>query len=986
MSEHAWVLENIASYTVGGLEAAECERLREHVAACAPCAAALNEARTMDRTLEALFAEVSPDAGLEDRLVQALRTISRRGRLRSPLLGWVASSAAAVVLLGALGAGLSNIPVERALVFPGMFGAAGNDRAFAKNNLKQFGLAAHNYQSVIDQPVPPSTSNSSAAMYTTAYEMAEQLGQSSLGYSAGTRFSEKSVVVVGNATAVEANAGPRVAFRDIDPSRTVRNEEHESARSDSGIGTTSKLGKEISTLQAEQPALSAKRGAGGGSPTEEKYFMPSALSNLARQDPKPPVSNAGGEKQSSQSVPKLGADQGKAFGAKNPAEANFLSPVTPRKIIIRSGEIEFEIESFDAAVAAVTKLIGGIKTGFIAAVNSEKLANGKVRGAVVVLVPHEDLDGLILNLRKELGKGGELKGQRLGSQDISKQYTDLESRLRAARGMEERLLQIIKTGKGEIKDLLQAEKELGVWRTKIEELEGELRYYANQVALSTLTITLYEKELRAPSALIETERIHMGLEVEDVDKARQQTLAAVADAKGRITNSEFKQHEAGQYSALLQFVVAPEAAGPLRDRLKQLGNLARLEIDRLQQTEGGSGSPRDLNVKHGDAQFSVSLYNLAKVQPREAVDLRVACVDVEAVYQMILARTRKMAQRIITSNLNRPSKEQTTGIIKFEVRSADAETVLQYLKEAGEVIRLQMTENPDIQNTTRSKRGFSVSLVALDQVEPREKTNLQVATRDVPAGYRAVLDAVGRAKGRMLNAQLNEQDKQNITAQLEFEVRRSEEAVIEAALSRVGDAYARTVVRTQDTENVTDSKVRLKITLVNVAQIPPRATYTLAIEVGNVDGTAAACSALVHESQGRIVDAHIAHRSNGSIVAKQIFDVPLTAAPGLLEKFKGMGTVRVEEAARNPQVSESALATARLDVTLSNDKLIVPSDDGLWPQVRKGLSNSLLVIFWSLSWVIFGLLVVLPWALLLYGFYRLVLRLRRKARSPATAA
>ena len=107
----------------------------------------------------------------------------------------------------------------------------------------------------------------------------------------------------------------------------------------------------------------------------------------------------------------------------------------------------------------------------------------------------------MLDLRKELGKQGELKGLRIGSQDITKQYTDLESRLRAARAMEERLLQIIKSGQGQIKDLLAAEKELGVWRTRIEEFEGELRYYQNLVSLSTLTITLYEKEIRSPTPL-----------------------------------------------------------------------------------------------------------------------------------------------------------------------------------------------------------------------------------------------------------------------------------------------------------------------------------------------------------------------------------------------------------------------------------------------------------------------------------------------------
>ncbi len=152
--------------------------------------------------------------------------------------------------------------------------------------------------------------------------------------------------------------------------------------------------------------------------------------------------------------------------------------------------------------------------------------------------PPEYLDELVIALRRELGQSGELKGQRIGSQDITKQFTDLESRLRAARTMEERLLQIIKTGKGEVKDLLNVEKELGVWRTKIEEMEGELRYFAHQVALSTLTVTLAEKEIKAPYGILETERINMGIETEDVEKAQAQTFTIVADGKGRITKSD----------------------------------------------------------------------------------------------------------------------------------------------------------------------------------------------------------------------------------------------------------------------------------------------------------------------------------------------------------------------------------------------------------------------------------------------------------------
>jgi hypothetical protein len=604
----------------------------------------------------------------------------------------------------------------------------------------------------------------------------------------------------------------------------------------------------------------------------------------------------------------------------------------------------------------------------------------------VVRVPPEGLDTLVLDLRRELGKGGELKGQRIGSQDITKQYTDLESRLRAARAMEERLLQVIKTGKGEIKDLVQAEKELGVWRTKIEEIEGELRYYANLVALSTLTITLYEREIRAPFAVIETERIQMGVEVEDVDKALREALAAVAEAKGRVTKSEMKQHAAGQFSALLHFEVTPEAAGPMRDRLKQLGNVARLEIDRLQKTEGGTGSPQDAKSKRSDSQFIVALYNLTNVAPRETVHLKLVCDDVEAVYKAILTRIEKVAARVLTSNLNRQRSEQTTGTINFEVRAADAEAVLLGLKEAGEVMRLQITENPDVQNTTKSKRGFNVELWALGQVAPRETSVLHLATRDVPAGYRALQNAVTKAKGRVLNAQLNEQDNQNITAQLDFEIRRADEAALDAALSKIGNVYSRNLVRAQDNENVIDSKVRWQLTLINAANLKPRENFTLAFEVADVDTTMAAVKALALKNQGRTLPSQLTRKRDGSVVAKLVFDVPLNASPAVFEELKSTGKLRLHEYSQNTQVPEVALAVARFEVTLSNTELIVPSDDGLWPQVRKGLSNSFLAIFWSLSWVIFGVLVVLPWALLIYGVYRVVVWLRKRTGSATTAA
>ncbi len=104
MSEHAWVLENIAGYVAGGLESAEREQLAQHVAGCPECARVLEETEALDRRLVPLFADERPSAALEDDLIQMLRTVPQRRRLQ---ISWKVKTglavAAGVLTKGPLG-------------------------------------------------------------------------------------------------------------------------------------------------------------------------------------------------------------------------------------------------------------------------------------------------------------------------------------------------------------------------------------------------------------------------------------------------------------------------------------------------------------------------------------------------------------------------------------------------------------------------------------------------------------------------------------------------------------------------------------------------------------------------------------------------------------------------------------------------------------------------------------------------------------------
>ena len=166
-----------------------------------------------------------------------------------------------------------------------------------------------------------------------------------------------------------------------------------------------------------------------------------------------------------------------------------------------------------------------------------------------------------------------------------------------------------------------------------------------------------------------------------------------------------------------------------------------------------------------------------------------------------------------------------------------------------------------------------------------------------------------------------------------------------------------------------------RVTVVAAARLNPRETFTLGIEVRDVDQTVNAFAAQVAEMKGEVLTADVGHERNGRMTARLIYKVPLPAAASLAERFRKAGTVRYEQIARDPQAHDGKLAMARLDVTLSNAELILPEDEGLWTPIKKGLSWSVRVLLLSLSWVVVGLCVVLPWGVVGYGVYRLGARL-----------
>lgn len=992
MSEHAWFRDHVEARLAGGLSADEGDRFQTHLTGCEVCREIFDEAAGFAESMENLFAGIGPEPGLEDRVIHRLRAATPRPA-RGPAFPAWGLAAAAVLLLGFLGFLLQDVPLrsrrlageEPEVSYLSQGGeSAGRWGAFpsAEKALADVENAAREHDAS-----SPSTKTLAPTPDLLANERAEELlARWKEVRSTPAARNNRSIETVPVMAAPTPPARPAAETPDEAEFLGKKAKEESldrladkprigGAPRDDSIGAAGRGdGRARDQDKAEDPYFSfrdeqSSQNKDLAQRESRNYFRPDELTKRGIEHAPP------GEKRPAASPAKPAPDPKSSIPAQTPAlEPSPQDPPPVQRKIIRSGQIEFEVDGFDSALMQISKIVGE-EGGFVATVNSEKLPNGKVKGTVTVRLPPERLDTLILKLRAL----GDLKGQRIGAQDVTKHYTDLESRLRAARAMEERLLRIIKEGKGEVKDLLEVEKQIGVWREKIEELEGEIKYYNNLISLSTLTIVLFERDIKTPTAASEQERVDMGVEAEDVEKAYKGAHAAIAELKGRVVQADLRMLEAGQMAASIECEVDPERSGQLIDRFKQMGNVARLQVDRQQTVEGGVGRIEGIQVKRLDTRFKVSIYNLANVAPRRSVRAGVACADVEAAYKALIDRVNKTRGRVVNSSLNRQRQDQTTGYIRFEVPAADAEALRDAIRLAGEVMTLTATENPDARNVTDSKHGFEVTLYALGAVAPRETVSVQLAARDVADAHRTLQAKVREWGGRVLGAQLNETDRNNINAFLDFEVQRDREAELGAQLAALGDILSRSAQRAAQAENTIESKVRYQARLINLAQIAPRESAVLAIEVGDVEETFRRLRLLVEEKKGRVTSSNVARQRSGRVVGRFMCDLPLGEFLKGVEAVKREGTLRVAELSKNPQVPDSPLAIGRLDITVANAELIVASDEGIGAFLGTGLRWMLL----SLSYLATGLVVVVPWALIAFGLYRLAKYARRRREAAA---
>jgi hypothetical protein len=180
----------------------------------------------------------------------------------------------------------------------------------------------------------------------------------------------------------------------------------------------------------------------------------------------------------SYAYPEAGIDRGMELDSLNYDEANTESKIR------KSGSINLTVESLEKANDGVLDILDNYN-GSVVSSNESGVGNSKSI-SITLKVPVEYFEDLFEEVKD---MKGEVDYASYYTDDVTQEYTDLQSRLKNLKATETQLVKILETA-DTVEDTLAVFNQLSSTRSQIEVLEGQIKYLDNQVDYSYLTVYL----------------------------------------------------------------------------------------------------------------------------------------------------------------------------------------------------------------------------------------------------------------------------------------------------------------------------------------------------------------------------------------------------------------------------------------------------------------------------------------------------------------
>ncbi len=175
-----------------------------------------------------------------------------------------------------------------------------------------------------------------------------------------------------------------------------------------------------------------------------------------------------------------------------------IEPVQTRRKLIRTVDLHVETTDFDKLIDDITSNVtaaGGYIEQSNVSGSSISGTTGRRNAHYIARVPSDKLDGFITRV----GEQGNITNKSEYTQDVTLQYSDIESRKKSLTIEQERLWALLEKA-DTLEAVIALEERLSEIRYQLESFESQLRTYDNQVDYSTITIYIDEVQVLTPTS------------------------------------------------------------------------------------------------------------------------------------------------------------------------------------------------------------------------------------------------------------------------------------------------------------------------------------------------------------------------------------------------------------------------------------------------------------------------------------------------------
>lgn len=160
------------------------------------------------------------------------------------------------------------------------------------------------------------------------------------------------------------------------------------------------------------------------------------------------------------------------------------------RLVIKNAQLTIIVTDPAKSLETITKLADEMG-GFVVSANLSQttLTSGMEvpQGTITIRVPAEKMNYALARI--EFESNSPPQNKTISSEDITSQYTDLQSRLRNLESAEEQLRKIMENAFN-TDDVLKVYNRLVEVREQIEVTKGQIKYYEQSAALSSISINL----------------------------------------------------------------------------------------------------------------------------------------------------------------------------------------------------------------------------------------------------------------------------------------------------------------------------------------------------------------------------------------------------------------------------------------------------------------------------------------------------------------